>query len=404
MQLAQLATQLYNISTNFASKNVVPVVGEVFSAASSAIRQIASMDPSLSKITTGVMLVGMGTVGMARSHVIDKLKTVITGKKSSESSEPHYRLAALSSGAMTLGVIQIYIGAMGYYQRTLPLAPTMPTAPTINPMIAGSPSENGPASKINDGFLARHLVEENSTCQISNSTLVNNKENNVTMAPQSHEQYDMLILKSIDFAVEQLDREPLAVRLQESMRKNNDRLHIHDRVIHDDICQELTDYTKVEKPDVLMLFAHGKPTEMQIKDGKRLQINDLYEDSKLIDCIKRNLKPDSQIFLQSCSTGKPNFNWIGEKLVIEKNFAQVLADTTGHEVQAPTYDLFASECKIDWDDVNDRPKYSCITGDYYDNDVSGIHRSRRQMMVYPGTEIIKTFFPNKNHEYSPSGN
>src|SRR5690349_17657686 len=111
MQLSQLTAQVYQSLPSF-SLYAMPVFSELASVASSAVAQVAAIDPSVAQITSGVALVSMGVTGFARSQIVDKLKEVITGKESVQSKAPSYALAAASSGAVALGAFQIYNGSM----------------------------------------------------------------------------------------------------------------------------------------------------------------------------------------------------------------------------------------------------------------------------------------------------
>jgi hypothetical protein len=432
VQLDPLNSQLYNISANFVSKNVALVVDEVFSIASSAIMQVASIDPSLNKITAGVTLVGMGAIGMTRSHIIDKLKEVITGKELSEDKVPNYRLAAVSSGAMMLGAMQIYIGAMEFYQRI------MPTSTTINPIIStesspGNGSDERSTERFtlekNDEFLTSLQPGVNSTA--ANNTVVNNEESQKTMT-----RINMLVLSSPEFSPS-CYKESFIIRNEKCSDKitcdliesraiqNKGRFSIsYGTIYNSDICDALTKYRYEHdglKPDVLELFVHGSPISIEPSSsysallgkyvsGRELTVDDLYSDTRLISCIKRNLEPDSQIFLKSCSTGRntnatyfDNYHRKKDLSDYPKNFAQALADLTGHVVHAPTYDLYVSQCKVDWDDEKNRAKYSCIPNQmnlglmhYFttENVAGQLITSIELVDKYLDKEVIATFLPS----------
>lgn len=219
-----------------------------------------------------------------------------------------------------------------------------------------------------ENFYENNFHEE---CQTRSSSEVNiGHVQNSEMHPQQ-----MLVIRSEEFADNSFDEkfriahQYASSYFENRMIENAKKIEIKYRNMSLGICQALTSYTEEEKlkPDVLELFNHGTPTSMMTSKNTELTIDDLYQQDELIDCIKRNLKPESQIFLKSCSVGrstKEKYYSLGVEKDLSaypKNFAQVFADLTGHVVQAPTQIIYPiGECKIDWDDEKNRAKLSCI--------------------------------------------
>jgi hypothetical protein len=378
MQIGQLALQFYNNTISFVTQNVVPVADNVFSAATTAIMHVASIDSSLSKITCGITLVGASAIGMKRSHIIDNFKEIMNGAIAPHKT-PNYRLALASTSGIALGSILIYNGAMEFYLRI------MPASCVTNPqMHTVYPSESDPnflASKEvpeNNETLDHQQAEINASVLIGNCTKIIHEEPQKMIIPQH-----MLVIRGGEFDTSAHDERFQIFHemfknpdyFQDRALKNKEIFHIKYKHMSSGICQELTSYTEEEKlkPDVLELFNHGTPISMLLSDDHFFNVHDLYENIELIDCIKRNLNPDSQIFLKSCDTGRStqdkyfDDNWKSVDLsAYPKNFAQSLADLTGHTVHASTYTIYpGSECKIDWDDEKNRAKLSCIPNSLY---------------------------------------
>lgn len=117
-----------------------------------------------------------------------------------------------------------------------------------------------------------------------------------------------------------------------------------------EICQKLDEHQQ-SKIDHLMFLFHGSSDKMRL--GKEYLLSNNI--TQVSNCIIRNLNPEGEIFLKSCSTG-------GE-LEDSLNFAQTLADSTNHIVHAPTRDVRAKECKLGLDS-NLKPAFSCYRIDF----------------------------------------
>lgn len=98
-----------------------PSANAITSVMTSVVSQMADMDPSVKKIVTGGTLATVGAIGLARSNVVDGLKSMIYGTKNN--ADVKYGLAATSAAAVVVGTHQAMAGVAEIMQRFSPANP-----------------------------------------------------------------------------------------------------------------------------------------------------------------------------------------------------------------------------------------------------------------------------------------
>jgi len=75
-------------------------------------------DFSVMKILVGINLIIMGSSGLAKSHILDRPITWITGREFKE-AEANYKLGLSSAAALSVGLSFMSWGVLGVYQRLM---------------------------------------------------------------------------------------------------------------------------------------------------------------------------------------------------------------------------------------------------------------------------------------------